>query len=476
MIPVLNRSNVKIDKSLPIKVLQFGEGNFLRAFADWMIDLMNEEANMNMGVAVVQPIAHGLIEKLNNQEGLYHHTMRGLKNNQEIEEIRLISCIQKCIDIYSNFQEYIKIAELPELEIVISNTTEAGIAFEVEDLPKPGDIAKTFPGKVTQLLKRRFDHFNQDPEKGLIFIPCELIEKNGVILKDKIIDYARLWNFGSDFINWIHHHNHFANTLVDRIVPGYPRNEIDEIQKYIGFKDDLVVSSEYFHAFYIEGNQIVRHKFPADQCNLNVEYVDDLIPYRSRKVRILNGAHTVLVATGLLSGISTVKEGIEDKEIGQYLLAAISEEIIPTIQLPPLVLSKYMNEVMERFKNPFIRHELKTISLNSIAKFKVRVLPSILDYFYKTGKWPVRLTLAFAALIKLYLDKNDFDIQEAPETLKFLNSLEGHSLEENGRKILEYEEFWDQDLTQLDGLVEVVTDHLKALEKDSLRTYLTTLI
>ncbi len=459
----LNRETVATNK-LPIKILQFGEGNFLRAFADWMIDKMNAEYGYNSGVAVVQPIAQGMVDMLNKQDNLYHHIFRGLKEGKAISKTRLISCIQKSVNPFKNKAAYDALALLPELEIVISNTTEAGIVFKEDDKLVDGVLPSTFPGKVTQLLWNRYNYFNGEKDKGLKFIPVELIEKNGEKLKEAILNYAKLWQLPAAFTSWVKNYNYFANTLVDRIVPGFPKEEIEEIKTTIGYNDNLVVSSEIFHLWVIEGSKEIQKAFPADTCGLNVIYTDDLTPYRTRKVRILNGAHTSMVPIGLLNEIETVRESVEDESLGNFVRHIIFNEIAPTIDLPKKALEAYAEEVLERFKNPFIRHELKSISLNSISKFNVRVLPSILDYYNTHKELPKGLVLGFTHLIKLYLT-NSFTIQDSDEVKAFFHSLKASqsSVRHIIDKVLANQRFWNTDLNLIKGLPELMTSQMSLL-------------
>ncbi|MDM8161778.1 tagaturonate reductase [Labilibaculum sp. K2S] len=462
----LNRETVP-SQELPIKILQFGEGNFLRAFVDWMVDIMNKEHNYNSGVAIVQPIEFGMTDMLRKQDNLYHHIYRGLKDGKAISETRLISCVQKAINPFEQKKEYEDLAILNELELVISNTTEAGIVFKSDDCPKEGELASTYPGKLTQLLLSRFTHFNGDPAKGLKFIPVELIDKNGEKLKKAILDYAKLWDLSEEFTQWVNNCNYFANTLVDRIVPGYPKDEIDEIKKSIGFDDNLVVSSEIFHLWVIEGCEEIQKAFPADKCGLNVIYTKDLSPYRTRKVRILNGAHTSMVPVALLNGIETVRESVESKNVGEFVRHIIFNEIAPTINLPKAELELYATEVLERFMNPYIHHELKSIALNSISKYKVRVLPSLLDSLKTNNKLPEGLVLAFTYLIKLYLSES-FKIRDNNEVVAFFSALSATSETPEAiiRKVLGEVSFWDTDLNQINGLTEMMTSQLELLNKD----------
>jgi tagaturonate reductase len=450
---------------LPIKILQFGEGNFLRAFADWMVDLMNEKNDYQHGVAVVQPIAQGMTQMLRDQDSKYHHIYRGLQGGKAISETRLISCIQESIDPFLTPEAYFELAKLDSLEIVISNTTEAGIVFKEEAQPAANQLAETFPGKVTQLLAERFKHFSGQGDKGLNFIPVELIDKNGEKLKEAILKYADHWDLSDDFKSWVDSHCHFANTLVDRIVPGYPRDEVKDIQASVGYEDNLIVSSEIFHLWVIEGDESIQKAFPADKCGMNVIYTKDLSPYRTRKVRILNGAHTSMVPVGLLNGIETVKETVEDEKVGPFVRQIIFDEIAPTIDLPKEELEAYAEEVLERFRNPYIRHELKSIALNSISKFKVRVLPSLLDYLAAKKDLPVGLVTAFAHLIHLYL--SDFEIQDNEEVKTYFEKLKTESIEtaDLASKILGESSFWDQDLNQVEGLTALFTEKLAALKE-----------
>lgn len=466
MLKNLNRSTTLQD-SHPIKILQFGEGNFLRAFADWCVDIMNSKIGYNAGVAVVQPIEHGLVKMLKEQDGLYHHMLRGLSNGQAHDETRLISCIQESINPFEIASEYFAQSGNKELKIVISNTTEAGIKFQSDDQPLNDQLAITFPGKVTQLLKKRFDHFDGSPDAGLVFIPCELIENNGENLKITIKQYAQLWQLGSEFEAWVDSYNYFANTLVDRIVPGYPKDEIDDIRTNIGYNDQLVVSSEVFHLWVIQGPAEIQKAFPADTAGLNVKFVNDITPYRTRKVRILNGAHTCMVPIALLAGIETVRESVEHKVIGEFILSTLDEEISPTIDLPEDELKAFSAEVIERFKNPFIRHELKSISLNSVSKFKVRVLPSLKDSIKIQNALPKKMVLSLACLIKLYLS-DSFEVNDDESVNGYFESIKNRAItQELVDEILKRTDFWGEDLSKISGLNIQTADFLNQLATKS---------
>ncbi|HWA34278.1 MAG TPA: tagaturonate reductase, partial [Cyclobacteriaceae bacterium] len=347
------------------------------------------------------------------------------------------------------------------------NTTEAGIVFNDND-NNPNVLPNTFPGKVTALLYHRYQHFKASQEKGFIIMPCELIDKNGEKLKAAILDYANLWKLPADFKNWIEHHNTFCNTLVDRIVPGFPKESISEIQARIGYDDNLVVMAEPFHLWVIEGPEHLQEKFPAAKAGLDVKFVRDLTPYRTRKVRILNGAHTSLVPVAYLCGLRTVRDSVNDPDVGQYLRNVVYDEIIPTLDLPPNELKEFADDVMERFQNPFIKHELISIALNSVSKFKVRVLPSILQFTALRKTPPEKLLFSMAALIRFYkgtTGNETIPLNDAPEILEFFKEAwKNLPVEKIASKVLANTMLWDEDLTRIAGLDETITHHLVAIE------------
>ena len=464
---ILNRRNANITEPLPIKVVQFGEGNFLRAFVDFVIDKLNKEANFNAGVAVIQPLAGGLVELLNKQDGLYNLFIKGVKEGEEIQEQRTISCVQKGINPYKDYDEYLKLAEEESLEFIISNTTEAGIAYDESDTLE-GTPHNSFPAKLTALLYKRFQHFKGDKAKGLTIIPCELINYNADTLKKIILQYAELWELESDFVNWINNSNRFHNTLVDRIVPGYPKDDIESYQSKLELEDKLIVSAEVFLLWVIEGGEELKAKIPFDQIDENILVVENMQPYRTRKVRILNGAHTTMVPFSLLFGNETVKETVDHEFTGAFVREAIFNEIIPTLSLPEEELKTFAEEVLDRFRNPFIKHQLASIALNSVSKFKVRVLPSLLAYENKCNRLPLHLTFAFACLIRFYRgewNNQTLPINDDESVMAELKRIwELHSYQEISEQALKNEKFWDQDLTQVAGLKDHIAMALELIE------------
>lgn len=467
MVKKLNRSTASSAQERPIRILQFGEGNFLRAFVDWMVDILNEKTDFNSAIEIVQPIRKGLAEMLNSQDGLYHVLLKGMQDGKIFSEERLITCVSKVINPYEDFQRFLKCAENPDLKFIVSNTTEAGISFDDTDQDST-KLAESFPGKVTQLLFHRFKFFNGDIEKGLILLPCELIEKNGDTLRKAILSYCDLWKFPSSFKNWINEQNIFCNTLVDRIVPGFPKETIHEIHQSLGYEDKLVVQAEPFHLWVIEGPKVVEQYLPTRRASLQVKFTDDLTPYRTRKVRILNGAHTTLVPVAYLAGLRLVKESVDDPRLGTYIRNCIFNEIIPTLDLPADELAQFANDVIERFQNPFIKHELISIALNSISKFKVRVLPSILEYKRRTGNLPEGLLYSLASLIRFYKGEwhgESIPLNDSAEILEFFRETWKESdLKVIVWKTLSNESFWGLDLTKIDGLELQVKKSLQQIE------------
>lgn len=406
------------------KIIQFGEGGFLRGFADWMFQIVNDNTDFDGKVVVVQPIEKGLCDMLSAQGCKYTHICRG----SEGVETKHISVISRCIKPYSNFDEYLKLAENPDFRFIVSNTTESGICFCETD--KSTDVPpSSFPGKLTLLLKKRFDL----GLGGFVFLPCELIDKNGSKLKECIMQYANLWNFDNTFVKWIENDNIFCNTLVDRINTGFPKGED------AGIDDKMLNTSEYFHLWVIEGYENLFDEIPFDKCGLNVILTNELEKYRTRKVRILNGAHTSLVCYGLLEGFDTVKSCIDDEKMSMHIKKCVFDEIIPTLDMPEEELFDYANSVIERFKNPYIKHYLSSIALNSVSKFKVRVLPSIEEYISRFDKMPEALLFSFAKLIEFY--KTDMT-NDDPAVAEFMRNA---TVDE----ILSNTKLWDKDISYL---------------------------
>ena len=470
----LNRSTVKVN-TYTERVIQFGEGNFLRAFANWMIHEMNKQANFDAGVVAVQPINQGLIKMLNDQDGLYTLYLNGIKNGKAISEHEVIDCIQRGINPYENHADYLAVAENPDLRFMISNTTEAGISYNADD--KLDDAPQSsFPGKLTALLYKRFQKFGGASDKGLILIPCELIDNNGENLKRIILQYADDWKLGAEFVEWINEDNIFCNTLVDRIVPGYPRDKMDAITAELGYKDNLVVEGEQFHLWVIEGPASVKEEIPAEICGLNIVFTDNQEPYRTRKVRILNGAHTSLVPVGYLYGIDKVRESLEDEVVGKFLKDAIFDEICPTLDLSKEELEQFSNDVLDRFRNPYLEHALISISLNSTSKYKTRVLPSVLEYIKRKNENPKHLLFSLASLIAFYRGKRgdeSYEVKDDQSALDFFATQWAKGDTASVVKAtLKNTDFWGTDLTQFEGLEETVANNLESIITNGMKATL----
>jgi tagaturonate reductase len=396
----LNRSVVN-RPFFPIKVVQCGDGNFLRGFVDYIIDLLNDNG-FNGGVAVVKNRPGGSVADLQNQQGLFTLFTEGVKNGGPVQTHRVVSCINSIVNPYEDYAAYLALAEAPELKIIVSNTTEAGIVFSSDDLSLSSQPHYSFPAKLTALLYRRFTHFKGDPEKGCIILPCELIQANANTLKHIVLQYAQLWQLGADFIAWLHDCNHFYNTLVDRIVSGYPKDRADYYTAALPYDDALITVCEPYLFWAVEADDTLLKYFPVNTINEDIVLVPQLDTYRIRKVRILNGLHTLLAQTAYLMGKTTVKESMDDPFCTMLLTAVLEEEILPTIQLPYEELQQYAAAVLDRFRNPFIKHRLADIAMNSVSKFKTRLLPVIDDYYRIKGVLPGRLLYALACLIYAY--------------------------------------------------------------------------
>ncbi|MDC7231935.1 MAG: tagaturonate reductase [Spirochaetales bacterium] len=475
------------ESSYPVRILQFGEGNFLRAFMDWMVQGMNTKGLFNGKVSVVQPLAQGMLPMMEEQDYLYTLLLRGVQNGEVTVEKEVVQVLERGVNPYEDFSAYLAEAENPDLRIIISNTTEAGIVLRSED--KTEDTPPvSFPGKLLVLLKKRFDHFNGDLSKGFLFFPCELIEKNGTKLKEVLLELAGQWYPGNtDFISWLEEANLFFNTLVDRIVSGYPADEVESLWEEAGYKDNLMDTGEIFHFLAVEGPVEYEKEFPLVQAGFNVKWCDDLTPYRTRKVRILNGAHTMTVLAAWLYGLETVKNCMDDEVVSEYIRQGIFDEIIPTLDLPADELAEYGGAILERFSNPYIKHLLLSISLNSVSKFKTRVLPSVLEYISRTGENPKLLSFSLAALVLFYksenpglygaslsavrpLDGKEYVIKDSPEVLDFFFHLwkgkTGASREEAEslmEAVLKKTEFWGQDLNLLPGFRDLTASYLSSM-------------
>lgn len=467
-------------EDFPERVVQFGEGNFLRAFADWMIDEVNSRQLFRGHVLVAQPIRQGMAGTLNAQDGVYTLLMRGVQNGRVVEARRIITATRRAVNPYEQWSELVGAFRGSAVRFVVSNTTEAGITYMPEAFAH-GVCPETFPAKVAALLYERYVAVHGDPAKGLVFLPCELIDRNGDNLRRTVLQHAENWALPGAFAAWVREANYFLNTLVDRIVPGYPRAEAEQLRQELGYDDKLIVAAEYFHLWVIEGPKHLADELPFTKAGLNVVWTDDLTPYRTRKVRVLNGAHTASVLAAYLAGIDTVRDLVEDPVFGAFVRRAVFDEILPHVALPDAEKRAYAESVLERFRNPFVRHELISIALNSVSKWKVRVLPSLADYQRAAGTIPAALAFSLAALLAFYrgdpLTSNEltghrggqgYPIRDDAIVLAYFGLAWRRAAETKAwgdfvRSTLARADFWGQDLNAIPGLAATVTRHLEAI-------------
>lgn len=441
----------------PIKILQIGEGNFLRAFIDSFIQTMNEKTDFSSNVAVVQPLANGRVNEIAKQDGLYTLLLEGIQNNKKVRSKEVISVLEDFIDPYKEYDKFLEYAHNEDLQFIISNTTEAGIVLDESDLDFT-NTPKSYPGKILALLKARYEFFAENNSKGLYILPCELIDNNGDKLKETILQLAKLHNFDQPFIDWISNNNYFYNTLVDRIVPGYPKEDIEELEKEFGYIDHNLVKGEIFHLWVISGNPKLLKVLPIKKTNLNIVFTDDIKPFKEIKVKILNGAHTCMVPIAYLAGITTVSEVMSKPYLSKWIYEFLTLEVLPTIPMKKDEINTFIDDVLERFKNPFIRHELLDIALNSMTKYKTRILPTVIDYYNVKREPPKYGLFSLAALCHLYQLNDDLGhplVKDNQEFLDFWASIKNSTISDAEliHKVVSLPH-WEYDFYKMKGAVE----------------------
>lgn len=456
-------------ETAPERILQFGEGNFLRGFADYFIDLLNERLGFHSKVAVVQPIERGLAQEINRQDGLYQLYLRGIENGREINRRRLISCIGRAINPYTDFEAFLLTAHNPDMRFILSNTTEAGIVFDprcnFDDAPP-----ESFPAKLTRLLFERFTAFEK--AEGYVILSCELIDNNGAELKKYVLRHAERWKLGREFSDWVQNENIFCNTLVDRIVTGYPKEEAERLNSENGYEDTLLDTAEAFGLWVIEGPASLENELPFAEAGLPVIFTEDHAPYKRRKVRILNGAHTAAALAAYLYGETTVRGCMENPVLSKLIHSIVFQEVIPSFSLPAEDLKSFADAVMERFKNPYIDHRLLDISLNSVSKWNARVKPTMIDYYEKNRCLPQFTTFSFAALMAFYCGTG-YPIRDSAEVLEFF--AENCGKLDSRRLVGKFagpEGFFDEDLTVYPGFTDKTADWLDAIRSRGMKRVL----
>ena len=480
---VLQKSGYEgyILKDAPEKVMQFGEGNFLRAFVDYYFDIANEKVGWNGKCVLVQPIEFGLTDMINSQEGLYTLYLRGMENGEKIDRRRVISSVSRCLNPYNKegFEEMMKLAVSDDLEYVVSNTTEAGIVYDpscsLEDKP-----ASSFPGKLTQVLYERY----KAGKGGLVILSCELIDNNGKELLKCVEQYVAQWNLGEEFLSYCREKCTFCSTLVDRIVPGRIRDaeEVKKLEEINGYSDDLIDVGEVFGVWNIEGPDWLSEKLPFKAAGVNCPVVPDVTPYKKRKVRILNGAHTGFVLGAYLGGFDIVRECMENDSVRGFMNKMLYDEVIPTLPLDKADLESFASAVQDRFNNPFVNHELMSISLNSISKWRARNMPSFLDYIEINGKLPKCLAMSFAAYIAFFSNDiqaltdaglvcrrpkgNEYTCSDDRWALEFYYEHRNDSIEDLVHAVMTNEQMWGQDLTAIEGFETATVENLKFIREN----------
>ncbi len=480
----LNRNTMNLP-SYPERILQIGEGNFLRCFIGWQVDILNEKCGLNAGIVVARPIDTDTPESLNVQGGLYTTLLRGYdEENQLRNEKRIVSSVTREISIYKDYDAFLALAHNPELRFVFSNTTEAGIAFSSSDQCDDAP-AVTYPAKLTRFLYERFNAFGGAKDKGLVLFPCELLDYNGELLKEYVFKYADLWNLSSEFKTWLEEANTFCSTLVDRIVTGYPRDEVAELEEELGYHDRFMVTGEFFHLFVIQAPQWVGEELKLADSGLHIQIVDDLKPYKQRKVGILNGCHTALMPIAWLCGIEFVKDATNDPQLEDFLAKLLDKEIIPCLPLPVEELKPFADSVIGRFKNPYIKHKWLDISLNSMTKFRTRLLPQLKQYCADNNEIPPLMSLAFAALICFYrgeLNGQSYVTKDDQPFLAMYQQLWGEAgmgavdlatATTIANKVLSLDQHWEAELLKIDGLADQVAEYIVSITGKGMRETLT---
>lgn len=478
-----NVSELYTRPSRPVKILQFGEGVFLRAFADYAVDIANEENHFNGNIAVILPRS-GKTDRFAKQNNIYTVCLRGQQDGQVYKENRVITSIDSVISARDEYDAFMALAHEDALEFVISNTTDAGIAYneadQFSDCPP-----STFPAKLTKFLYERYTYYQGDIQKGLVMVPTELNDDNGQLLKSCVLQYAALWNLDDAFTAWLASACRFVDTLVDRIVAGYPAGNIDAIQEELGYEDALLDQAEPF-SLWVIGDPSLADKFTIGSDKFHVEFTDNIQAFKEQKVRILNGAHTSMVLGAYLSGLDYVGQCMADPVVRRSLDQTVFGEIVPTVDLPREKAEAFAKAVYERFENPFVNHALLAISLNSISKWKGRILPTFKDSVAATGKLPKWLTYSLAALLAFYRSTeegdgcligaraagNTYEIHDDAEKLAFIKENAAKSTAEYVRAVMSHSDFWGEDLTAIAGFADAVTAHIDRMAEVGVKAHI----
>ena len=473
-------------KERPVKVLQFGEGNFLRGFVDYMIDIANEKGLFDGDIVLVKPIEYGTLDRFHQQECQYTVSLRGIVDGEAIVMNRIITSVADAVAAHEEYEKYSNFAKLDTLRYIVSNTTEAGIVYDGSDKLEMNP-PKSFPGKLAKFLYERYQHFNGALDKGLVMLPVELIDDNGIHLRECVLKQADNWNLEDGFKKWLDEACVFTSTLVDRIITGYPKAEDEKLWEEWGYRDELIVTGEPFALWVIESAKDISSGLPLDKAledlsGMQVIFTDNQKPYKQRKVRILNGAHTSFVLASYLAGNDIVLESMEDELIFRFMKETVFDEVIPTLTLPKQELEDFANAVITRFNNPYVKHALLSISLNSVSKWRARCMPSFLGYVEKNGKLPEHLTFSLAALMAFYQgteiregalighrDGKEYQIMDDAAVLQFFAANTGKDTKQFVASFVSNEEFFGAELGKTEGLVDAVAGYLDKINDKGMR-------
>ncbi len=449
-----------------------------------MIDIANEQGRFDGDIVLIKPIEFGSTENFHKQDCQYTVSLRGIVDGEAKVLNRQVTSVADIVDTSAEYEKYMGLAEIDTLRFVVSNTTEAGIVFDAEDRFE-WNPPKTFPGKLTKFLYHRFETFKGDMGKGLVMLPVELIDDNGIMLKKCVMQLIELWGLSDDFRKWVDEACVFTSTLVDRIVTGYPRDTIEEEWEKLGYEDRILVTGEPFALWVIESPKDISRELPLPDAGLPVIFTDNQKPYKQRKVRILNGAHTSFVLASYLCGNDIVKQSMDDGDIKNFMVKTIFDEVIPTLTLPEEELKEFAEAVITRFNNPYVKHALLSISLNSVSKWRARCMPSLLGYVEKFGKLPVHLAFSLAALMAFYTgteirgkaligsrNGQEYEILDDMDVLEFFRDNCRKGSRDFVTAFLGNENFFGQDLNQVEGLTDAVANYLDDIRANGMRAAL----
>lgn len=428
-------------------IIQFGSGNFLRGFIEDFINTLLDKGLYDGKIVVVQPTRGGKTHIINEQKGKYNLVLQ----SDEGSEIKQINSVSRGVDPYSDYEAYLSLAEISDMRFIISNTTESGIAFD-ENCSFSHRPAASFPGKLTQLLYRRYEK----AMKGFVILPCELIDSNADKLKQCVIKYARLWSLGDDFIKWINEENVFCNTLVDRIVSGYPKDRALELEKSIGYNDKLLDTAEKYHLWVVQGS--FENELPLKRAGINVIWTNDVTPYKKMKVRILNGTHTLLAFVSLLLDKETVYDSLCDNDLTLLLEKSLNLYILPCLPNDSQH-EGFAKAVIKRFANRYIKHYWSSIALNSVSKWSVRVLPTVKDFIALYGTLPKELLFSLACLIYYYKKNQVCDSEYAVKFIK----------ENSVKAILSNDRLWGDNLSAFTDFIGEAVDRIDEDVREALK-------